>query len=62
MLAKVRLLHFTLTSKQQRKGMYDCIVVGIGGHGSAIVAELAKTGQNVLGIEQFEAVHSKGIK
>lgn len=40
--------------------IYDCIVVGIGGHGSAIVANLAKSGQKVLGLEQFSPVHNKG--
>lgn len=40
--------------------IYDCIVVGIGGHGSAIVANLAKSGLKVLGLEQFSPVHNKG--
>jgi choline dehydrogenase-like flavoprotein len=40
--------------------VYDAIVVGIGGHGSAIVANLAKSGQKVLGLEQFSPVHNRG--
>ena len=42
--------------------MYDVIVVGIGGMGSASVAHIAKSGQSVLGLEQFSAVHNKGIR
>lgn len=41
-------------------GVYDCIVVGIGGHGSASLAYLAKSGQKVLGLEQFKPVHKHG--
>ena len=40
---------------------YDCIVIGLGGHGSATIAELAKRGQKVLGIEQFHRIHEKGM-
>lgn len=39
---------------------YDVIVIGVGGMGSATVYELAKRGQNVLGIEQFEIPHEMG--
>ncbi len=42
--------------------IYDCIVVGLGGHGSSAVAHLAKQGLNVLGIEQFDRVHEKGLR
>lgn len=41
--------------------IYDCIVVGIGGHGSSIAANLAKSGVKVLGLEQFGPVHSQGL-
>lgn len=40
--------------------MYDCIVVGVGGHGSATLAHLAKAGKKVLGLEQFKPVHAHG--
>ena len=40
--------------------MYDCIVVGVGAHGSATLAHLAKTGSKVLGLEQFRPVHNQG--
>ena len=39
---------------------YDCIVVGIGGFGSASIAHLAKSGLKVLGIEKFGSVHCNG--
>ncbi|MEL6150211.1 MAG: FAD-dependent oxidoreductase, partial [Chloroflexota bacterium] len=39
---------------------YDVIVIGIGGMGSAALYQLAKRGQNVLGIEQFEIPHEMG--
>lgn len=41
--------------------VYDCIVVGIGGHGSASLAYLAKSGLKVLGLEQFKPVHKHGL-
>jgi sarcosine oxidase len=40
--------------------VYDAIVVGLGAHGSATVAELARRGAKVLGIERFERGHAKG--
>jgi sarcosine oxidase len=40
--------------------MYDTIVVGIGGMGSAALAHLAKRGQRVLGIERFGVPHDRG--
>lgn len=52
--------HHIALPRHLSASMYDCIVVGIGGHGSAVVAELAKAGQKVLGIEQFKAVHANG--
>jgi sarcosine oxidase len=39
---------------------YDVIVIGLGAMGSATVAHLAKRGQRVLGLEQFERNHAKG--
>lgn len=39
---------------------YDTIVVGVGGMGSATCYELAKRGQNVLGLEQFDIPHNYG--
>ena len=41
--------------------IYDCIVVGLGAHGSSACARLAKHGIKVLGIEQFDdVVHCEG--
>ncbi|MQG19384.1 MAG: N-methyl-L-tryptophan oxidase [SAR202 cluster bacterium] len=40
--------------------MYDCIVIGLGGMGSASLFELSSKGLDVLGIEQFEIGHDKG--
>jgi sarcosine oxidase len=39
---------------------YDAIVVGIGGMGSATAWQLAKRGQKVLGLEQFDIPHASG--
>ena len=39
---------------------YDVIVMGLGGMGSAAAAHLAKRGQRVLGIEQYERGHKHG--
>src|SRR3990170_3679772 len=39
---------------------YDAIVVGLGAHGSATVAELARRGARVLGLERFDRGHAKG--
>src|SRR5262245_29649965 len=39
---------------------YDAIVLGVGGMGSAALYHLAKRGQTVLGIEQFEIPHELG--
>lgn len=40
--------------------VYDVIVVGVGGMGSATVYQLAKRGLNVLGIERFDIPHEMG--
>jgi sarcosine oxidase len=39
---------------------FDVIVLGLGGMGSASAWHLAKRGQRVLGLEQFEPAHDKG--
>lgn len=39
---------------------YDTIVVGIGGMGSAALYHLAKRGDRVLGLEQFDIPHTMG--
>ena len=39
---------------------YDTIIAGIGGMGSAALYHLAKRGQRVLGLEQFEIGHERG--
>ena len=40
--------------------MYDVIVLGVGGMGSAAVYELAKRGKRVLGLERFDVPHELG--
>ena len=40
--------------------IYDCIVLGVGGIGSAALLAAAQRGWKVLGLEQFGAVHDKG--
>ena len=39
---------------------YDCIVIGVGGVGSAAVYHLAERGARVLGIDPFPPGHTKG--
>jgi sarcosine oxidase len=39
---------------------YDCIVLGVGGFGSAAVYHAARRGARTLGVEQFAAVHDRG--
>jgi sarcosine oxidase len=39
---------------------YDSIVIGVGGMGSAAVCALARRGQRVLGLEQFDLGHQLG--
>ena len=43
-----------------RQNQFDTIVVGVGGMGSATCYELARRGQRVLGLEQFDIPHSAG--
>jgi len=40
--------------------IFDVIVVGVGGMGSATCYELARRGQRVLGLERFDIGHSMG--
>ena len=40
--------------------MYDAIVVGVGGMGSATVYHLARSGCRVLGLERFDIAHAFG--
>ena len=39
---------------------YDAIVIGLGGMGSASAYHLARRGQRVLGLEQFDLLHERG--
>ena len=39
---------------------YDCIVIGLGGMGSAAAFHLARRGQRVLGLEQYGLLHDRG--
>src|SRR5215510_350153 len=41
-------------------GLYDVIILGLGGMGSAAAFELARRGRRVLGLEQFPLVHDRG--
>src|SRR6056300_328808 len=40
--------------------VYDVIVAGLGGMGSATAWQLAKKGHSVLGIERFSPSHDRG--
>src|SRR3954471_7519845 len=39
---------------------YDCIVLGVGGFGSAAIYHASRRGARTLGLEQFTAVHDRG--
>jgi sarcosine oxidase len=41
-------------------GIYDAIVVGVGGMGSAACYHLARRGLRTLGLERFDIPHSMG--
>ena len=40
--------------------IYDVIVVGVGGMGSAACWQLARRGERVLGLERFDIPHAMG--
>src|ERR1043165_7350333 len=40
--------------------VYDVIVAGVGGRGSAAVWQLARRGKRVLGLEQVDIPHAMG--
>ncbi len=40
--------------------LYDAIVIGLGGMGSAALFHLARRGVRVLGVEQFDIAHDRG--
>ena len=40
--------------------IYDLIVIGVGGMGSATVYHAARRGLKVLGLEQFDIPHALG--
>ncbi len=40
--------------------LYDVIVLGLGGIGSAVAENLSRAGHKVLGLEQFAPVHDRG--
>jgi sarcosine oxidase len=42
------------------QNIYDAIVIGIGGMGSAAACELARRGRRVLALEQFSLGHDRG--
>lgn len=44
----------------QNTVVYDAIVVGLGGAGSAALYHLAAKGCSVLGVEQFTIAHELG--
>jgi len=43
-----------------RATLYDAVVLGLGGMGSAALAQLALRGKRVLGVEQFGRGHDRG--
>jgi len=40
--------------------IYDVIVIGLGGIGSAVAERVSRSGRKVLGLEQFGPVHDLG--
>jgi glycine/D-amino acid oxidase-like deaminating enzyme len=46
--------------EEVKNGVWDCVVIGLGGHGSATVAHLAKEGYRTLGIEKYSRNHCNG--
>ena len=55
-----------MSDRVSESELYDCIVVGLGGHGSAAVAHLASrfvglpSKRRILGIEKFARAHANG--
>lgn len=45
---------------EQEHLLYDCIVLGVGSMGASACYHLAARGQKVLGIEQFDVLHTQG--
>ena len=39
---------------------FDCVVIGVGGFGSAAMDHVASRGASVLGIERFGIAHDRG--
>src|SRR5205814_4702003 len=48
-----------LAASQQMKN-YECIVIGLGGMGSAAGYHLARRGSRVLGIDRYSPPHARG--
>src|SRR5687767_5630297 len=48
------------TTSAGSPGMYDAIVVGVGGMGSAACYHLARRGLRTLGLERFDIPHAMG--
>jgi sarcosine oxidase len=46
--------------RRSASGLFDVIVIGVGGMGSAAVYHLARRGRRVLGLEQFDIPHDLG--
>ena len=53
-------LDYTLPEARQRRLMYDVIVAGLGGMGSAAAYHLAGRGKRVLGLERYSPAHDRG--
>ena len=51
---------FAQSSETSLCDVFDCVVVGLGGHGAACAANLALKGLKVLGIDRFSPVHANG--
>ena len=46
--------------KPQSAEHFDAVVLGVGGFGSACLAQLARRGLKVVGIDQFQPGHNRG--
>src|SRR6476661_4816685 len=47
-------------SRTRMTPAYDCIVLGVGGFGSAALYHASRLGARALGLEQFTAAHDRG--